>query len=203
MRQGMSPAASMKPPQSMGSIHGLPGANGVSRPMQMPGMQQGVNQPRGSISGSAASFYPSPSFQNHIEQLGKLGPTSFFSHSHSMGLVVRRSNEFCTEQEYDAAPEMMDEENSPDTPSGPGPFPGTEYTSEPQAMALSSPVTTGPPSNPSMAQSPIDGAAAHTPQTGFPSMTQMMDATYEFDPFGLSASMAFPTQFSFDTSNMR
>jgi hypothetical protein len=34
-------------------------------------------------------------------------------------------------------------------------------------------------------------------------MTQLLDPNYDFDPFGLSASMAFPTQFSFDTSNMR
>ncbi|KAL1839748.1 hypothetical protein VTJ49DRAFT_1214 [Mycothermus thermophilus] len=169
MRQAMSPVAAMKPPQTMAPpMHGLPGPGGVNRPMQLPGLQQGV----------------------------------------SWDFVVRRFNAWSTEQEYDAAADMMDDpDNTPDTPSGPGPFPGAEYTttSEPQAMQLSSPVTTGPPSNPSMAQSPMtDNAAASTPHSGaYPSMSQLMDPGYDFDPFGLSASMAFPTQFSFDTSSMR
>lgn len=34
-------------------------------------------------------------------------------------------------------------------------------------------------------------------------MTQLLDPALDWDPFGLSASMQFPTQFSFDTSNMR
>lgn len=38
---------------------------------------------------------------------------------------------------------------------------------------------------------------------GYPSMTQLLDPALDWDPFGLSASMAFPSQFSFDTSNMR
>jgi len=41
---------------------------------------------------------------------------------------------------------------------------------------------------------------------GFASMTQLLDPydpMLDMDPFGLSASMHFPTQFSFDTSSMR
>lgn len=34
-------------------------------------------------------------------------------------------------------------------------------------------------------------------------MTQLLDPALDWDPFGLSASMAFPSQFSFDTSSMR
>lgn len=100
---------------------------------------------------------------------------------------------------------MMDEgQEGPDTPNGgPGPYPGQPYTGEPQPMSLSSPVTTGPPGTQVIAgQSPID-SPAHTQQSAYPSMTQLLDPGYDFDPFGLSASMAFPTQFSFDTSNMR
>jgi hypothetical protein len=99
---------------------------------------------------------------------------------------------------------MMDDGgDAPDTPSGPGPYPGSAYTGEPQAMSLSSPVTTGPPGNQAIAgQSPIDNVT-HTQHPTYPSMTQLLDPGYDFDPFGLSASMAFPTQFSFDTSNMR
>ncbi len=107
-----------------------------------------------------------------------------------------------TEQEYDA-PDMMDDSaDPPDTP-GPGPYPGGGYTSEPQPMSLTSPVTTGPPGGQQLAgQSQMDGTV-HTQHPAYPSMTQLLDPGYDFDPFGLSASMAFPTQFSFDTSNMR
>lgn len=108
-----------------------------------------------------------------------------------------------TEQEYDAAADMLDDSgDNPDTP-GPGPYPGAAYSSGSQAMSLSSPVTTGPPvSQPLTGQSPID-SPAHTQHPAYPSMTQLLDPGYDFDPFGLSASMAFPAQFSFDTSNMR
>jgi hypothetical protein len=108
-----------------------------------------------------------------------------------------------TEQEYDA-PDMMDDPGDPpDTPSGPGPYPATSY-GEPQPMSLSSPVTTGPPSTQQQmaGHSPMD-AVAHTQHPTYPSMTQLLDSGFDFDPFGLSASMAFPTHFSFDTSNMR
>ena len=98
---------------------------------------------------------------------------------------------------------MEDAGDAPDTPNGPGPYPGPAYAGEPQPMSLSSPVTTGPPGGQSIAgQSPIDNVA-HTQHPTYPSMTQLLDPSYDFDPFGLSASMAFPTQFSFDTSNMR
>lgn len=99
---------------------------------------------------------------------------------------------------------LDDPDNAPDTPSGPGPYPGTTYAGEPQPMTLSSPVTTGPPGAQQIAgQSPIDNGAHTQHPTAYPSMTQLLDPSYDFDPFGLSASMAFPTQFSFDTSNMR
>jgi hypothetical protein len=41
---------------------------------------------------------------------------------------------------------------------------------------------------------------------GFSSMTQLLDPydpMLDMDPFGLSASMQFPSSFSFDTSSMR
>ncbi|EGS20405.1 putative sequence-specific DNA binding protein [Thermochaetoides thermophila DSM 1495] len=107
--------------------------------------------------------------------------------------------------EYDAAADMIDDTaDTPDTPSGPGPYPGPPYPGDPQPMSLSSPVTTGPPgSQPMAGQSPMDSSVAHGQHGTYPSMTQLLDTSYDFDPFGLSASMAFPTQFSFDTSNMR
>lgn len=57
-----------QPTQHLAPIHGLPGP----RQLQMPGLQPGANHVRGSVAGNPAPFYPTPSFQNHIEQLGKL-----------------------------------------------------------------------------------------------------------------------------------
>ena len=105
-----------------------------------------------------------------------------------------------TEQEYDAAADMMEDTGDPpDTPSGPGPYPGASF-SEPQPMSLSSPVTTTAPTM----EAGLGGHhPSHTQHGQYPSMTQLLDPNIDWDPFGLSASMQFPTQFSFDTSNMR
>ena len=108
-----------------------------------------------------------------------------------------------TEQEYDAAADLMDDSGEPpDTPNAPPHYPGHAFGNEPQSLSLSSPVTTGP----SSAGQHVPGTTAldHSQHGGsYPSMTQLLDPRYDFDPFGLSASMAFPSQFSFDTSNMR
>jgi hypothetical protein len=128
--------------------------------------------------GSGASFYPTPSFQNHIEQLGKT----------RKGLVSRVSFTNCfTEQEYEA--DMVDDSEI-ETPSGPGPYPGG-FNGEQQAMLLS-PASTGP-------------GHQVTTASQYPSMTQLLDQNADWgDPFGLSASMAFPTQpFPFDQTHMR
>jgi hypothetical protein len=49
----------------------------------------------------------------------------------------------------------------------------------------------------------VSAAGGHSQHGAYPSMTQLLDANLDWDPFGLSASMQFPAQFSFDTSNMR
>ncbi|KAH6606822.1 hypothetical protein Trco_005975 [Trichoderma cornu-damae] len=113
--------------------------------------------------GSGASFYPTPSFQNHIEQL---------------------------EQEYEA--DMVDDSEI-ETPSGPGPYPGG-FNGEHQPMLLS-PASTG-----------HGHGHGHqvTTSSHYPSMTQLLDQNADWDPFGLSASMAFPGQpFHFDQAHMR
>ncbi|KAI0527751.1 hypothetical protein F5B22DRAFT_632357 [Xylaria bambusicola] len=126
------------------------------------------------------SIYPSSSFQSHFQQLGKFARFFVF-----------------TEQEYDASTDMMEEAESeapPQNPYAPG-------YSVPPPPSLSMQTQTSAPSG-----QPPANATDHGGQTqgqNYPSMTQLLDPALDWDPFGLSASMAFPTQFSFDTSNMR
>lgn len=104
-----------------------------------------------------------------------------------------------TEQEYDAQNDVMDEVE-PDTP-GPGPYPGAFSGGQQHGLPMQQPVTTSGPG-----QSLVPPAEMPNQQTqgqGYPTMTQLLDPALDWDPFGLSASMAFPTHFSFDTSNMR
>ncbi|WYZ40467.1 hypothetical protein EsH8_IV_000808 [Colletotrichum jinshuiense] len=122
--------------------------------------------------GHNGSYYPTPAFQNHIEQL---------------------------EQEYDAPADMI-EDSEIDTPSGPGPYPSAFSGDTPQQM-MASPASVGPGQH--MTSQSESAQPAHTSQGAYPSMTQLLDTGIDWDPFGLSASMAFPSQFSFDTSNMR
>ncbi|KAL8366931.1 hypothetical protein RB595_009127 [Gaeumannomyces hyphopodioides] len=182
-----------QPPAPMAHMNGMP-ATGPPRTMQQQmqaaaqrhAMQRAAaagGAPGGVVTTTAAPFY-TPAFQNHIEQL---------------------------EQEYDAAADMLDDE-APDTPSGPGPYPGPHFAGEPQPISLSSPgaATTAGGTPTTMAQHPHHHAQQHHHPHGqqqngaggaYPAI---IDPTLDWgDPFGLSASMAFPTQFSFDTSNMR
>ena len=124
------------------------------------------------------------------------------------------------EQEYDAHADMLDDENPSDRDVGPGPYPQT-FTQPPaptgqhmpmglqaqppmqqmqqmhslQAMQPMQPMQPPPTSQ---AMDPNNSAySAMTP--GFDPYDPMLDA----DPFGLTASMHFPTQFSFQESSMR
>lgn len=102
-----------------------------------------------------------------------------------------------TEQEYDATTDMMDE---PDTEGQPQNQYTSGYSAPPPSNIPMHPPTGTPSGQPST------GSADHAGQSqgqNYPSMTQLLDPALDWDPFGLSASMAFPTQFSFDTSNMR
>jgi hypothetical protein len=83
VRPSMPPVTAMKaPPPHIAPLHGLPGV----RQMQVPGLQHGAGHMRGGISGGTP-FYPTPSFQNHIEQLGKL--------ARSISFLIARSIELC------------------------------------------------------------------------------------------------------------
>ncbi|KAI0024617.1 hypothetical protein F4780DRAFT_545456 [Xylariomycetidae sp. FL0641] len=151
------------------------------QPQQQPQQQQQQQQPQ------------QPSHQQQQQQPPGSGPRppsfypppSFQNHFQQL------------EQEYDAPNDMMDEPE-PETP-GPGPYPSAYPVSQQSAMPMQPPTSNAP------SQQPI-APSEHGTQTqgpGYPSMTQLLDPALDWDPFGLSASMAFPTQFSFDTSNMR
>jgi len=76
IRPQLPPASSMKAPPPPG-LGPMPGMGAHHRHLHMPGLHQGQNHMRGNVGGSSTAFYPTPSFQNHIEQLGKL-TRSFF-----------------------------------------------------------------------------------------------------------------------------
>jgi hypothetical protein len=105
-----------------------------------------------------------------------------------------------TEQEYDAQADMVDDQDPSE--SGPGPYPEAFPNSQQQMnqqQALNQHHQLGQPG-----QNMQMGGHSK----GYNSMTQLLGPydpmlDPEFDPFGLSASMQFPTQFSFDTSSMR
>jgi hypothetical protein len=161
------------------SVRGSSGGIARQQIHPMPGPQQPRHQPPQPQSGgrqppvnSGASFYPTPAFQNHIEQL---------------------------EQEYDTQADMIDDSEL-DTPSGPGPYPTFPTDNGPQMLSPSS-------NPPGQQQGPPHHDHQHHSQTSaqpFPSMTTLLDQNLDWDPFGLSASMAFPPQpYQLDQSNMR
>ncbi|KAI1828306.1 hypothetical protein F4861DRAFT_535268 [Xylaria intraflava] len=179
--------AAMPPPmkQTMPSMPGI-----LPSPRQQLMQQQQQQQPQQ----SQPQPQPQPQQQQQQSQATSgsrppaLYPTSSFqSHFQQLGKF--------TQQEYDAPTDLMeDTETEGHPPYTPG------YTVPPPNMPIQPPTSTssGPP--------PVTSAADHGGQTQgqhYPSMTQLLDPALDWDPFGLSASMAFPTQFSFDTSNMR
>ncbi|KAK1474496.1 hypothetical protein CABS01_15839 [Colletotrichum abscissum] len=172
-QQALSPAASDHGPLRPGmapSMKSQLSPMGPMNPAARAHMMSG-GPPR---VGNNGSYYPTPGFQNHIEQL---------------------------EQEYDAPADMI-EDSEIDTPSGPGPYPSGFSGDAPQHM-MTSPNSVGPGHGQHMTSQAEPAQPTHTTQGAYPSMTQLLDTGIDWDPFGLSASMAFPSQFSFDTSNMR
>lgn len=160
--------------------HGLPGSAGMLGNPGVIGAPLGPKGQGSSGTGStggtpvAAAYYPSPTLQSHYEQL---------------------------EQEYDAQADMVDDQDPSE--SGPGPypepFPAHHQMNQNQQQ---------PPQHRQLGQPQQGLQMAGNPQgaQGYGSISQLLDPydpMLDMDPFGLSASMQFPTQFSFDTSSMR
>lgn len=146
---------------------------------------------------SSAPFYQTPAYQNHLEQLG----TTALSATRKARTRDYTNTNIRIEQEYDAAADIMDEGGEGEDASGPGPYPGAAYAAHAAhgTQQQMSPSTTGPMESNSGSGQPQQ---QQQQQQGM-SMTQLLDPSIDWDPFGLSASMAFPSSFSFDTSNMR
>ena len=123
-----------------------------------------------------------------------------------------------TEQEYDAHADMLDDQEPSDGSAiGPGPYPPPYQPQGPQRhpMGIDGP----PPLRPIQPMHPMQPLSPMRPMQPPPS-TQMTDGRIpafaeinqpfdpfdpmlDADPFGLTASMHFPTQFSFQESSMR
>jgi hypothetical protein len=101
-----------------------------------------------------------------------------------------------TEQEYDAQADMVDDQDPAE--AGPGPYPEPIPPSQHQL---------GQQQQQLSQQGPNQGLQMGDHPHGYNSMTQLLDpydpTMLDIDPFGLSASMQFPSSFSFDTSSMR
>lgn len=91
----------------------------------------------------------------------------------------------------------MVDDSELDTPSGPGPYP----TFPNDGTQMLSPSSNGPAQH--MPPQPEHHHGQTTSQP-YPSMTSLLDQNLDWDPFGLSASMAFPPQpYQLDQTNMR
>ncbi|ORY14917.1 hypothetical protein BCR34DRAFT_559690 [Clohesyomyces aquaticus] len=157
-------------PQRPSLITNQPPSNGLSSASTIGSGASIMTQ--SSTSGGPNSYYPSP-FESHMTQL---------------------------EQEYDEQADMLDDDPS-DQSAGPGPFPQTfppPSHMQPQSMQPPMPPAQNPPFTSPAALAPSDtngGQVFNMPNQLFDPYDPMLDA----DPFGLSASMTFPTSFSYDT----
>ncbi|KAI1854680.1 hypothetical protein JX265_002319 [Neoarthrinium moseri] len=196
----MEPGAGSMPP----SIHGL---QTVTSPKSRPTPPSHANSPTNPNPGFGASAVSpntseAPNMRPGVPQPMRhlppmQGPVAAAAARQQMMQHGQSAYSVSTEQEYDAPNDMIDDVE-PETP-GPGPYP-TQFAGGQQPNMPMQPGTTGPPAQHAMAEEQESG---QTSGQGYPSMTQLLDPALDWDPFGLSASMAFPTQFSFDTSSMR
>ncbi|KAK7521265.1 uncharacterized protein IWZ02DRAFT_378640 [Phyllosticta citriasiana] len=181
-RQQYNPLPPPRPPVNtqFNASNGMPNASPVNTPAGGNPMAGGAN--------GASNYYPSP-FQSHMDQLGKL-----------------------TQQEYDAQNDMIDDrdpsEHSAGTAAYPQPFPPQHMRSQstPQLQAQGSgqlvPQQYTPGQDQYTSPAALQPADAHSGYAMSGNMNQGFDPydpILDADPFGLSASMHFPTQFSYQT----
>jgi hypothetical protein len=88
---------------------------------------------------------------------------------------------------------MMDDQDADEPSSGPGPYP--QEFGPPHTGMSGAPGST----HVSSSLSPTSDGTVPVPMAGFDPYDPMLDA----DPFGLTASMHFPTQFTYQENSMR
>jgi hypothetical protein len=101
-----------------------------------------------------------------------------------------------TEQEYEEQADMLDQEDPSDQSAGPGPYP-QHQTFPPNGMQSQSmqppmPPAQNPPFTSPAALAPNDGGNVFN---GMNHLFDPYDPMLDADPFGLSASMHFPTMY--------
>ncbi|KIW06276.1 uncharacterized protein PV09_02747 [Verruconis gallopava] len=177
--QQLRPQFNPPPPRPQLATTGYPSSASTINSAASGASAASNSGPNANHAQNSNSFYTSP-FQAHYDQL---------------------------EQEYEQADDMYEDQDSNDQSAGAGAYPNS----------FAMPGPNMPQSHPSANQTPQMSTNGHHPLQ--PQPTQHTDATAQFggaamntgydpydpmldaDPFGLSASMHFPTQFSFDTTS--
>ncbi|KAH6633656.1 hypothetical protein C7974DRAFT_453083 [Boeremia exigua] len=142
-------------------------ANGIQGASSVGPGANGITQ------SSGPSFYQTQ-YSDHMTQLGKLTPI-FPS----------------LEQEYDEQADNYEHDEPSDQSAGPGPFPHHNFP----------PANSMPPPMPPAQNPPFPSPASLAPNDGNQSFNNMnhlfdpYDPMLDADPFGLSASMHFPTMY--------
>jgi hypothetical protein len=116
-----------------------------------------------------------------------------------------------TEQEYDEQADMLEDQDPSDQSAGPGPFPQTfsppsqmqsQPQSQPQPQPMQPPMPNSGQNPPFPSPATLQPADTNGAGAVFGTMNHLFDPydpMLDADPFGLSASMHFPTQFSYET----
>ncbi|PHH88377.1 hypothetical protein CDD83_7610 [Cordyceps sp. RAO-2017] len=161
---------------------------------------------RGSIGGLPRQAMPAPTPTNAAARPSMMQGPGRRGHSVGNGASFYPTPAFQShleleEPEYDGQCDMVDDSEM-DTPNGHGPYPSGFGHDNQQTMLLSPTSTVPGHQIPPPQENGQHGAASNHP---FPSMTQLLDQNLDWDPFGLSASMAFPNHqhFQFDQANLR
>lgn len=182
---------------------GVPRASAGMHPMT-PSTADGNRGPEhANNTGNHSSFYP-PEYQAHLDQLGM-----YSSSPRTVRIDLRHS-----EQDYDAHADMLEDDASSDSPAGAGSTPSGQYPRSyaqqgvPPGTAVPMNAQSQPPMQHSMQQmqQPPRSAPAIDPNNPYAMMNvnfDPYDPNLDADPFGLTASMHFPTQFTYQESSHR
>ena len=189
--------------QQAASHHGVSRAGAPIQPMTPTATDDSRGSEVGSNSGVQAGYYP-PGYQAHLEQLGEWRP----NYEREKSLKADRA----PEREYDAHGDMLDDGDPSDTSngpgsSGPGPYPHSYHpqqnmppgTAVPMGMQGQAPMQPMPPQmHPQQVQQQRQPVDPNNPMYGVMNQNfDPYDPNLDADPFGLTASMHFPTQFTY------